>query len=299
MFSRVMFSICILLVGCSSKSSPEVTATSTFSRSLPPTWTPTLTLTSTFTLAPTITTPTATISPTLTPTITPTLPPSLTPLPTIDIDELAIKFEILLATNGHCRLPCFWGITPGITSTAELHQFAQQFPTDLVDIENSLYRIYYVTSKTGDTSFSVSFFIRDGLVQSIDPGGDTAKDYVTLPKLLNDYGMPTGVLIGPPEFDDELSMLVLYEDQQFMGKYLLFPNELDNSLYCYDPQSSPYDLNTWAPDRKWQSFVRNDEQSYKPLGDVSNYDISSFRETLRNNNRALCMKIQTDKIPPQ
>lgn len=91
-------------------------------------------------------------------------------------------------------------------------------------------------------------------------------------------------------------MLVLYEDQQFLGDYVLFPNEDDTSLYCYDPAFSPMDIVTWAPGQNWQDFIKQESQAYMPLEEVTDYDISSFRDILRNDHRALCMKVQTDQI---
>lgn len=288
-----IFVIVTFLISCSPATTIPATPTSTFSKFLPPTWTPTTTLTPTVTktLLPTVT-------PTLTSTVTRTLPPSLTPLPTISIDKLALHFEILLATNGGCRLPCFWGVTPGITSVAELNQFVRQFPEDLIEIDSDHYTIYYVTSKTGDTSFSIRFLVSNDVVRSIDLGGDTGKYYMTLPKLLSDYGMPEKVLIGPPEFENYLSMLVIYDKQRFIGKYFLFQNELDRALYCYDPQFSPYDVLTWSTQKGWQDFINQEAQSYKTLSEVSDYDVAWFYQSLKIHNRTLCMHLQTDKILP-
>lgn len=284
----------ILISGCGKMQSIDESPTPTFSRFLPPTWTPSITLTPTTTLIPTVTkTLTPTIAPSSTPTITQTLPPSLTLLPTIPLDRLDLEFEILLANNGGCRLPCFWGLTPGITTVAELEQFAYQFPEGLVSSWNDKFTIYYITSKTGDTSFSVNFIVKNDVIQSISLNVDTARYYVTLPKLLISYGMPTKILIGPSDYEPDLTMLVLYEDQQFMGKYWLYPNPSDNSLYCYDPQFSPIDVITWSPDKTWQNFINHqDKESYKLLEEVSDYDIRAIQKILINPNRKLCMNIR-------
>lgn len=54
-------------------------------------------------------------------TITPTLMPTLTPTPTLKHTlEHQAAIETLLATNGNCDLPCFWGITPMQTTKAEM-----------------------------------------------------------------------------------------------------------------------------------------------------------------------------------
>lgn len=187
-------------------------------------------------------------------------------------------------------------MSPGKTTAAKLNQFVNQFPTELVETNPRRYIVYYLTSITGDTSFSVSFFVSGDVVQSIDLGVDTARYYVTLPKLLNDYGRPTKILIGPPKYEENLSMLVLYEDQQFMGEYVLFPNQLDNTLYCYDPPFSPWTVITWQAGESWVDFVDQKEEAYKPLHEVSEYTVPSLQKILINPNRALCMKVEVDKI---
>lgn len=45
-----------------------------------------------------------------------TISPSVTPLPTLSIAESRRYVLELLQNNGGCKLPCFWGITPGKTS---------------------------------------------------------------------------------------------------------------------------------------------------------------------------------------
>jgi hypothetical protein len=193
-------------------------------------------------------------------------------------------------------------MTPGKSTEAELRQFGNQFSYNSTFFihENTSYILYYRTSLSGDTTFAIRFFIGNGTIQSIDLGVDTARYYMTLSKLLNDYGKPTGILVGLPKHQNNLSMLVLYEDQQFMAEYVLFQNETDNSSYCYDPPFSPWTIISWASGKNWLDFInqRNEAQSYKPLDEVSDYDIPSLHEILKNSNQVLCMRIKVDKILP-
>jgi hypothetical protein len=70
---------------------------------------------------PPIVIPTATPTFTLTPSPTYTPIPSATPtlIPTLSVKDAQIKLLGLLATNGGCRLPCLWGITPGKSNYQE------------------------------------------------------------------------------------------------------------------------------------------------------------------------------------
>jgi len=102
-------------------------------------------------------------------------------------------------------------------------------------------------------------------------------------------------------------MVVLYEKQQFAGRYILWQNEQDKTLYCYDPQSIAQYVITWAPGEDWLNWAPGEteldqmdqnKELLKPLAEVSDYDIPSLDEKLKAPNRALCMHVRTDKILP-
>jgi hypothetical protein len=227
------------------------------------------------------------------------------PLPTIPFDQLARKSEVLLAANGGCHLPCFWGLTPGKTTVAQLEQFLNQFPTGFVS-QDGKYVLFYITTKTVDSSWSVSFWTDGEKLTNILLPVETAQHSFPLAKILDDYGMPEQVFLGPPdEFEQDLVMVVLYEKQQFAGRYILWQNELDKTLYCYDPQSIAQYVMTWAPGADWVNWSPGEiefdpkdqkKELLKPLAEVSDYDIPTLHEKLKAPNSTLCMHIQTDKI---
>lgn len=62
---------------------------------------------------------TATIMPSPTRTLTPTATPTITPLPTLSIVEEGNLLSMLMANNGGCELPCWWGVVPGETTSQE------------------------------------------------------------------------------------------------------------------------------------------------------------------------------------
>jgi hypothetical protein len=57
---------------------------------------------------------TATAFPTYT-AVSPTETPTITPAPTLSVEQEDILLSKLMASNGGCELPCWWGITPGMT----------------------------------------------------------------------------------------------------------------------------------------------------------------------------------------
>ncbi|HWQ46501.1 MAG TPA: hypothetical protein VN376_06515 [Longilinea sp.] len=67
---------------------------------------------------PTVT-PSITATQTVTHTPTPTSRPIPTRIPTLPFEEAMARIDELNATNGGCEYPCFWGITPGVTTYDE------------------------------------------------------------------------------------------------------------------------------------------------------------------------------------
>ena len=101
-----------LLAGCSSNQSPATTIPN-----VPPTSGPLLTET----ILP--------AAPTLTPT-SPfpvfTSPPLFTPLPTFSSTEAEEKLRLWVTGEFDCLLPCWGGITPGVTTSEEARQIIEQ-----------------------------------------------------------------------------------------------------------------------------------------------------------------------------
>jgi hypothetical protein len=64
-------------------------------------------------------TPSPTLKPTYTSSFTPTLLPTSTPRPTLSPEEAEKLVLSLFENNGGCELPCWWGITPGVTTLQE------------------------------------------------------------------------------------------------------------------------------------------------------------------------------------
>jgi hypothetical protein len=67
------------------------------------------------------------VSPTPAVTMTPIELPTPTPLPTLPAEEAQKAILDLLEDNGGCRLPCWWGLTPGETSVQEAQTLVERF----------------------------------------------------------------------------------------------------------------------------------------------------------------------------
>ncbi len=231
---------------------------------------------------PTVTTPTATIpafplatstasqivssstpamvitpAPTSTKETTPIPVPSATVgvIPTLAVEDAHARLIDLLANNGGCRLPCFWGITPGVTtaqqardilaplsSLSDFNVFKSESGTiglnaglkddQLLDIS-----ISYLENK--DNIYGVAFEVRD-LKKLVDPqSGELGfqdvfdspyfgekVDFYMLHQVLAAHGRPGVVLlttwgkIPTPRYGQgNFKLILLYPEQGIAMQY--------------------------------------------------------------------------------
>jgi hypothetical protein len=74
---------------------------------------------------PTLLLPQATNSPS--PTISPSPLPTSAIIPTLAPDEALNSLLQLIKTNGNCELPCWWGVTPGISTGSDIYSVFSPF----------------------------------------------------------------------------------------------------------------------------------------------------------------------------
>jgi hypothetical protein len=232
-FCRFLFMLAtISIAGCVGKPVATVTAT------VVPTRIPTLTPTSTPTPEPTLT---PSPSPSPTPTSIPSLPP----------DEARLLFLDLLANNGNCHLPCFWGITPGVSSFQEaqakltpLGSIAElefnpgtgEIFVSSVNEESDLtfiYRLVVLTQPGGDTIRFIGFsgftvrYRADGGYDNVYDSDIFEKQvaFYDLAHVLSENGKPEAVLLQtasrPDQFGNLFDFIVvlLYPNQGIFAVY--------------------------------------------------------------------------------
>ena len=116
--------LCVLLLyGCNTPSTPNHPTEKSTVETLP---------TGKVLTSPTISsakdaTPTTAPSVTISVTSLPTLgsSPSATSVPILDKKSAELRIAELMRTNSNCSVPCFWGITPGITDVSQALNYLQ------------------------------------------------------------------------------------------------------------------------------------------------------------------------------
>lgn len=272
----------IFLSACSSNANPPSIAISTVNITAKPTFT-------------SLPVPTQTLAPSPIPVI-----------PTLSLDQARLEFLDLLANNGNCDLPCFWGITPGQSSFQEAIMILVPL-TDISDfthfekgigaidpayIEDGLTihtNISFLTGSGNQTVSRLAFIARvlkkadNGFTDVFDwPFFSEQLGYYMLPNILTEYGNPTTVMLstmaklpstGVP---GGFKILLLYPDQGILINYTMQMQVAgENIMGC--PSYSHIELDLYPSEQTtsffnllepsgWLQIIQN---TYKPIGEAT------------------------------
>jgi hypothetical protein len=223
--------------------------------------------------------PTATSTLPRMPTHTTTMTSTMPIAPTLPTEEANIRLHELLSNNGNCRLPCLWGITPGVsTDQNALDTFAPlrsisvywnyssysnyyigdleiHYPVD--NINYYYYRVSFVSER--NIIASVGF---EALVIKEDNGdfgpfsiynsqefGETTRLF-SLANILSEYGVPDSIYLStiidpapaPLDYSTPFEWILLYPDQGIFVKYTM-KMQLDGEHVIGCPANAAIDLN--------------------------------------------------------
>ena len=175
-------------------------------------------------------------------------------IPTFTIEKAQAQLIKLLSTNNGCKLPCLWGIIPGISSTMQTEQLliplSPIYEFEIITPSPATFEINYSKSDTfldlnliyvyeNDIVTHVFFemdekrngFTNDGEptitdVYNSDDFNDDIQPYL-LSSILSEFGIPSSILIQT--FNSESSMgrnisggfeiLLLYPEDGLLIKY--------------------------------------------------------------------------------
>ena len=194
----------------------------------------------TFTVLPSNTPPALekpTASPVLSPSATTTpipLPPSPTLQPSLDEANTKEIILELLKTNGSCKLPCFWGITPGETTLDEAKRFFDHLGWTGDDYQAFIPpdETFYETGRDVDGhGIGIMIYPQNGLAETIHSGFGgrnfkTLMPYYTIEQVLSSEGVPsqvyvslaTGLEVSTPKITD-YNLDVFYQESQILVIY--------------------------------------------------------------------------------
>ena len=222
---------------------------------------------------------------------TPSISASLTPQSTLTTEEGKALVLELIASNGGCQLPCWWGITPGETSWDDTRSFLETFTT-ISNLSTNLYGVTYrnLPENVSDGAVGATISVNDGLVQTI-----VTDVYYPLSEVLAIYGQPSEVRI----FVDSQSIdtlapfvIALYYEQGFLAVFRGKTNKGVPSQIC--PSSIGGNQTVWflwSPNlempfekagRQALLFVSPADKSFRKLEETTDMNVRSFYETYRD-----------------
>ncbi|MCI0555198.1 MAG: hypothetical protein L0287_29990 [Anaerolineae bacterium] len=305
---RITLLILLLLIaGCSTFSSSRIQPTPTLSTKLPEA--------------------TVTISPTSPSKPTPTIMiPTPSPLPTLPPAEAEAMTLNLLQDNGGCLFPCWWGLTPGKTSTQTAKSLLEKFTANSLRttfyedvggaswlIEKNGLLLDIIVSFTYDRLLSgtvESFRITTEVKKELEGGGfetvwenplnEQFLQAYALPQILSTYGQPKDVLVFANEGWRYFSLILNYSEQGFVvwysaplessgDKYLGCMSKAFTKLYLWAPEFSY----TWAEGVTGtgdKSEIDSLNRDFQPLEKVTSMTLDEFYNDFVDTNNFTCLE---------
>jgi len=242
--------------------------------------------------SPTAAPPTLAPLPSATPTAA---PPTLTPLATFQDPEAEIRS--LIRNHGGCQLPCWWGISPGVTSWLDASRFFARF-SDHVTIEESRrgqidsrpyqrFIVYYRSGLAIDYAVSTTIEVTEGTVRllMIDLEASMASGY-SPKRILSDLGEPDEVLVY--DMDTSLSNLTLwYESRGIAATFLVDEDESSQELCLIAFQGTA----AWdSSDPSYSALM--DDASAVPLQERFSISAPEFLSVIAKSELPVCVPLE-------
>lgn len=251
-----------------------------------------------------------------------------TPAPTLSVNQRASLMEELLATNKDCKLPCWWGVSPGVSKWMDVEDFIlsigaktgqQSLSNDLILHETGGFdlpekgirnRISFIESSANVIAIRVAAEGRTNPEAFKEIWASYWPD-----KILSDYGKPSRVLLktfsragesspvqrtiyGLWMFYDDKGVLIRYSGTViFDATYRICPSYAESGnlvpdieLYLQSPTNS-MPIDDLARDGL------TPETSIRPLEDATGVSIDQFSELLLNDPQNFCVETPRDIWP--
>lgn len=255
-------------------------------------------------------------TPTPFPTLMPT--PSPIPLPTLTTQEKSDRVVKLQKDNGGCTFPCWWGITPGVTTWEEAEKILSPIAVKKLafTVENDM-RMYYLEFPEVSQNMIVDIFVQgNGIVDVIRFGGN----YPVVDSLQS-HGSPKeiwissdGIVPGPSLF----RIAFFYPEKGLMAAYLgksslISRGGVEYMKMCVTDFNNSGPLWLWKPDSKKRFDELPIENligtpitlpglppstlGLKRIGEYTNFDEIGFFNSVLKDPANTCLETQADIWP--
>ena len=229
------------------------------------------------------------------------LTPTVVTRPVISIDDL-------VKTSGDCRLPCFWGIEPGVTKWAEAINLFNQLGIKGVT-GTSPREIKYFTAnvEASNVTILLNLYQKDDFVGAILLtitnkssliGIHTDIEQYSIHKRFQDLGMPTDILLkfdfapeGPSDISS-YSFWVIYENYGVQEDYIGSFRQIDDSKICPEQTVEQVMLYLYSPTLDFLPWGPNISGDAEKLENLSSTSAIDFFQSSVQSNALGCIEIK-------
>ena len=216
----------------------------------------------------------------------------------------------ILQNNNGCKLPCWWGITPGKTTWAEAKQFLDSFTLYSYGARGDPngYQVaeFLMPFPEDMGTISYPFGFRDGVIEDIFGiyFGNLTASY-NLVEILNTYGLPDDILVSAyyePRYSDYMTeVAVFYLQKGILVTYFDSDGDTNGDVIKKCPQKATYPwLDLWAPsleltiDEAASRYLdMRNWPPYRSLQDSTGMSIETFYQTFKDPNNDKCLELST------
>jgi hypothetical protein len=267
--------------------------------------------------------PTATSTPMPKPTLT--LVPHPTPGPTLTKDEEQTLVLKLLKENSECRLPCWWGFTPGETAWLTAEKFFLSHGKRIgryYDSQGTVYSVDFFIPNHG-SQINQDYYTTKGdvidviTVRAVPAVHDEKLDYgdaqlagdgflYMLSQMLTTYGQPSEVLLetftgtpdgGRPPF----SLLLFYPEKGILVRYH-GPAEKTGKTLRLCPSQADVGLVLWSPESSMTldhlpnlgNEIVGDMSWFRSLEEATGMSVEQFYQSFARPNNKRCLETPAD-----
>lgn len=321
-YCLLLYFLVVILIGGSCSTGYTVVSTATVGTTslvFEPSSTSQLTISATPSFIPTLSdgrqpTQTYTPIPADSPTPSPTISKNwFTPVPTEMVESTILD---LYETNAGCRYPCWWGITPGLTSwtEAELRLHPLAFTIKASDFNAQTYYTVYLNVPENLAPRGLSqqeYRVRDDQIELIE--SHPLKDSNVSPaNILSTYGEPAEVLIRtfdePREGSLPFYLVLFFPQHNFNALYessatvqgsdivgCFFDEQPHLALWSLKQEVSLSDLYKMNLAR----FTPEDAKFFKTIGEATQLDKTTFYQMFKDKaGSTICIRTSAGLWPP-
>lgn len=255
--------------------------------------------------------------------VIPTSPPQSpspmpTFLPTLNPEDRNKLILDLIRTNGECKLPCFWGITPGMTTWETAMQFLNHVNVrSSDDVRNDgIHHFSGLELPINNVPINIEFIEQNNIINNINVGmGKLLRDQTSgldwtpykLSSILSTYGLPSRVLLGiyqphePPGDTTGYELWLIYDQSGILVKYGGSGVKVEPTLLVCPFSAGLGGIDSFvaffqsSETNQWPQDVIDLMYAARDLETVADLTIEEFYQTYKQQTTSKCIESSESK----